>query len=440
VAEIKGRTAAEIAGSVRLLVDTGALGAGEGLPPVRELAKTLGVNRNTVVAAYRQLTVAGVAVTNRGAGTSITRAPRFVEEGFAPDTVLRDVSHGNPDRDLLPNPAMVQLLPSPPVLYGESTIDPGLGAWATPRFAADQPREFRLTVTSGAVDAIEKLLSQALSHGDAVALEDPCFLTSINAVRRAGYRPVPIRVDGEGMTADGLRSALEAGARAVVCTPRAHNPTGVSLTPSRASELQDALADHPHVLVIEDDHFSLLSQSRYRSIISRTHQRWALVRSVSKFLGPDLRVALVASDPGTAERFATQISGGTKWVSHFLQRTVHALLTDETVQDRIRAAAVHYHRQNTQFVELLRERGITARSGDGVNVWVDTGTDAHAVAGQLMRRGWIVRTGDSFALGTESGAERIRLTVHELDTDGAEALAAGLAEATAAAGTTGAGL
>ncbi|WP_420751340.1 aminotransferase class I/II-fold pyridoxal phosphate-dependent enzyme [Rhodococcus sp. O3] len=437
---IEGRTAAEIAGSIRLLVDTGSLRAGDGLPPVRELAKSLGVNRNTVVAAYRQLAIAGVAITNRGAGTSIAPPPTFVEEGFAPDTVLRDVSHGNPDRNLLPDPSAVHLRSRPPVLYGEPTIDPGLGTWAMSQFAADQPREFGLTVTSGAVDAIEKLLSQALSQGDAVALEDPCFLTSINAVRRAGYRPVPVPVDNEGMTADGLHSALEAGARAVVCTPRAHNPTGVSLTPSRAAELQAALADHPHVLIIEDDHFSLLSQVRYHSIISRAHQRWALVRSVSKFLGPDLRVALVASDPGTAERFATQISGGTKWVSHLLQRIVHALLTDEEVQERIHATAVHYHQKNTHFVELLRDREITATSGDGLNVWVNAGTDSYAVAGQLMRRGWIVRTGDSFALGTESGAERLRLTVHELDTGAAEVLADALAKATAAAHTTGAGL
>jgi DNA-binding transcriptional MocR family regulator len=440
VTQIEGRTAAEIAGRVRLLVDTGSLRAGDGLPPVRELAKSLGVNRNTVVAAYRQLALAGVAITNRGAGTSIAPPPRFVEEGFAPDTVLRDVSHGNPERNFLPDPTTVQLPPSPPVLYGESTIDPGLGEWARSQFFTAQPREFRLTVTSGAVDAIEKLLSHALSHGDAVALEDPCFLTSINAVRRAGYRPVPVPVDDEGMTADGLRTALEAGARAVVCTPRAHNPTGVSLTPSRATELQNALVDHPHVLVIEDDHFSLLSQAHYHSIVPRNHQRWALVRSVSKFLGPDLRVALVASDPGTAARFSTQINGGTTWVSHFLQRTVHALLTDSTTRDRIDAAALHYHLQNTQFVELLRARGIAATSNDGVNIWVHTGFEAHAVTGQLMRRGWIARTGDSFALGTESGAERIRLTVHELDTDAAGALADALATATEAARTTGAGL
>ena len=49
-----------------------------------------------------------------------------------------------------------------------------------------------------------------------------------------------------------------------------------------------------------------------------------------------------------------------------------------------------------------------------------------------------MRTGDSFALGTTSGAERIRLTVHELDDDSAlllaDALAASIAASRAAGG------
>jgi len=431
---IQGKTAAEIAASIRTLVDTGALAAGEGLPASRELATRLGVNRNTVVSAYRQLAVAGVAVTNRGGGTTIAQPEPLVEEGFAPDTVLRDVSSGNPDRARLPDPTSVRVSPQAPVLYGESTIDAGLAEWAMPWFEADQHRPFRLTVTSGAVDAIEKLLAQALSHGDAVALEDPCFLTSINAVRRAGYRPVPVPIDQDGITAAGLREALENGARAVVVTPRAHNPTGVSLSGERAAQVRQVFADYPHVLVVEDDHFSLLAASPYHSVIPAGHERWALVRSMSKFLGPDLRVALVASDLGTADRFATQISAGTKWVSHHLQRTVHAMLIDDLVPRMIEHAGAHYREVNARFIDLLHERGIPAIGTDGVNIWVDTGpgSDAQEVAAQLMRRGWIVRTGDRFALGTTSGAERIRLTVHELDGDSAVLLADALAASIAA--------
>jgi DNA-binding transcriptional MocR family regulator len=302
-------------------------------------------------------------------------------------------------------------------------------------FARDVDRPFELTVTNGAVDATEKLLAQALTPGEPVALEDPCFLTSINAVRRAGYRPVSVEIDADGMLPEALSQALADGARAVVCTPRAHNPTGASLTEERARALRAVLADHPHVLVIEDDHFSALARTPYRSIIPDDHRRWALIRSFSKILGPDLRVGVVASDPDTAQRFTAQIGAGSTWVSHLLQRTVHALVTDDQVEATVEKAAQRYAARNDAFVAGLAERGIDAFSTDGVNVWVDTGpvANAHGVHTQLMLRGWVARTGDSFALSESTGATNLRLTVHQLDDAGAEQLAQALADAIAAA-------
>lgn len=47
-----GKTASEIFDNIRHLVQSGALQPGEALPPVRELAGELAVNRNTVAAAY----------------------------------------------------------------------------------------------------------------------------------------------------------------------------------------------------------------------------------------------------------------------------------------------------------------------------------------------------------------------------------------------------
>ncbi|MPS75447.1 MAG: GntR family transcriptional regulator, partial [Microbacterium sp.] len=68
---ITGSTAAEIADSVRALRDRGILLPGALLPPVRELAATLGVNRNTAVAAYRQLAQAGLVLSRGRAGTTV---------------------------------------------------------------------------------------------------------------------------------------------------------------------------------------------------------------------------------------------------------------------------------------------------------------------------------------------------------------------------------
>ena len=435
IAEILGASAAEIADSVRTLVERSALHPGDALPSVRALADRLGVNRNTVVAAYRQLTQAGLVVTRGRGGTLVAGRSPIAQEGFAPDSVLRDIGTGNPDASLIPDLSdALAAMAGRPVLYGEPVIDRELEQWATGwmRDALGDARELRLTITSGASDAIERLLAQALTRDDAVALEDPCFLSSMNTVRLGGYRPVAVPVDAEGMTVDGLRAALDAGVRAVVCTPRAQNPTGASLSARRAAELRAVLADHPYVLVVEDDHFSLLSRSSYHSLIGPDHRRWALVRSVSKFLGPDMCLAVTASDPETAERLAMRLSPGTTWVSHLLQRLVTALITDPAVTDRIRHAAEHYAQRNRAFAARLATHGISVTAGDGLNLWVPVPVPARAVCEQLMRRGWLARPGDEFVLADGSAASHLRLTVHDLPDADAERLASDLAAAVAA--------
>lgn len=128
---ITGRTAAEIAGSLRTLVERGALRPGDALPSVRALAETLGVNRNTAVAAYRQLTQAGVVVTRGRGGTRVAESAPVAQEGFAADSVLRDVGTGNPDPDLIPRlTGVLDRVAGRPVLYGEPVIDPALESWA----------------------------------------------------------------------------------------------------------------------------------------------------------------------------------------------------------------------------------------------------------------------------------------------------------------------
>ncbi|MCZ4328038.1 aminotransferase class I/II-fold pyridoxal phosphate-dependent enzyme [Brachybacterium paraconglomeratum] len=465
---MSGSTAAEIAGSVRELVDRGELVPDDLLPPVRALAEQLGVNRNTAVAAYRKLARDGAVVAQGRAGTRIAGPHAVAQEGFAasgaltvpadraaragsagpdglgtpeapdgsaragrgagdvPAVTLRDLGTGNPDPALIPDlaPALAGAV-GRPVLYGEPVIDPGFEAWARDWVAPDVPTgaDADLTLTSGAVDAIERLLAQSLVRDDAVALEDPCFLASIQTVRHAGYRTLPVAVDAEGMSPDGLRAALEAGARAVVLTPRAQNPTGASLSARRAEELRAVLAEHPYVLVVLDDYYSFLSRRPFRSPLPTGHRRWALVRSVSKFLGPDLCLAVAATDPETAARLALRLSPGTTWVSHLLQRLAHGVLADDASRALVERAGEHYAARNAEVAGLLTAHNLPAEAADGMSLWVPVPRPAREVAAELARRGWRVRTGDEFRLAPGSaGADpsrHLRLTVHDLT--GAEA-------------------
>ncbi len=80
----------QIEESVRYLVASGALRPGEAVPSVRDLARELRVNPNTVAKAYQRLVEAGILETRRGEGTFVAERPpampaaekaRILEEG-----------------------------------------------------------------------------------------------------------------------------------------------------------------------------------------------------------------------------------------------------------------------------------------------------------------------------------------------------------------------
>ncbi len=409
---ITGTTAAEIADSIRELVNDGVLVPGDPLPPVRDLATTLGVNRNTANAAYRRLADVGLTTGRGRAGTVIAAAPRSPRDATL-DEALIDLGSGNPAPEYIPTATAT----ASPVLYGAEPIDDGLRALAQSSLFVDFTHPQReLAVTNGAVDAIERILAARVGRDELVAIEAPGLLTTIDTARIGGFRTIELALDAEGPLPASLAAALEAGAKAVVLTPRAQNPTGASVTAARSVALQAALVAYPDVLVIEDDHFALLSNEPYCSAIASDRNRFALIRSVSAALGPDSSVALVAGDPTTVNQLRHRQGPGSIWVSHILQRLVQAQLENPRAQDLLAAAGTHYLERAASFAEAINDLGITglrAHSGHGLHSWVTLPTSSRAVVERLAEHGWRVRDGADFWV-TPHTQNHIRVTAHAL--------------------------
>ncbi|MGW6708204.1 aminotransferase class I/II-fold pyridoxal phosphate-dependent enzyme [Streptomyces sp. NPDC054956] len=427
---IIGRRASEIAASVEAGVGSGALAPGALLPPMRELAGALGVNPNTVAAAYRTLRDRGVIETDGRRGSRVRARPATAprdEMRMAVPAGTRDVTSGNPDVRLLP--ALGEALAGAarryalePTLYGQDPVVPELARLARAGLDADGVPAGAVAVTSGALDGIERVLTAHLRPGDAVAVEDPGWGSVLDLVPGLGLRVLPVAVDDDGPVPASVARVLAEGARAMLVTARAQNPTGAAVSAERAAELRAVLSGHPEVLVIDDDHGHGIVDLPL-NVLGGATRHWALVRSTAKAYGPDLRLAVLTGDDVTLDRVRGRQRLGPGWVSRLLQYTVVELWNAGAVDHA--AVARSYGERRDALVAALAERGVRAHGRSGMNVWVPV-ADETAVVTSMLGAGWAIAPGARFRVESRPA---VRMTVSALSLSDVPGLAAALAAA-----------
>ncbi|SCL50903.1 transcriptional regulator, GntR family [Micromonospora citrea] len=430
--QVTGTTAVEISASIESGIRSAALPPGAALPAVRALAAQLTVSPATVARAYQELRQRGLVVTAGRHGTRVRPRPPVAARRSAlrppPAPGLRDLSLGEPDARLLPplgaHLAGLAADAGPPVGYSAAGVLPELAEAARERLAADGVPAAELTLTGGALDGIERLLGAHLRPGDAVAVEDPGWANLLDLVAALGLRPIGVPVDDDGPLVGGVGAALAAGARALIVTSRAQNPTGAAVSAGRAEELRVLLAGRSDLLLIEDDHAAELARVPLHPLAGAT-PAWAFVRSVSKPLGPDLRLAVLVGDETTVARVAGRARVGAGWVSTVLQRLVLSLWRDPAAARLVDDAATSYELRRAALLDALAGHGLAAHGRSGINVWLPVADETSALTA-LRDAGWAVAPG---ALYRIAGPPGLRITVSPLDAAEIPALAEAVARA-----------
>jgi DNA-binding transcriptional MocR family regulator len=412
---VQERSARGIAASVSRLVTSGQLAAGTRLPTVRSVAQRLGISPTTVSEAWGSLTKAGLIQT-RGRSGSFVLVPQRLRQRLrysrlrsSPATLPYDLSTGIPDHDLLPSltQALRRIGRAPPATtsYLDSPVLPELEALLRERWP--YPPE-QLTIVDGALDALDRITGALVRFGDHVLVENPTFPPTLDLLESVGAIAVAVSLDDEGPRPDAVAAALSCSPVAFYLQPRAHNPTGISMTARRAAKLAAALSKSD-TTVIEDDHSGDIATAPPVSLGTHLPQRTVRIHSFSKSHGPDLRLAAIGGPASVLAAIADRRLLGPGWSSRLLQALLVDLLTDPASASQVWQARKVYAQRRESLLAALAAQGITATAADGINLWMTVASQEAAVL-SLAAHGIAVAPGRPFEV-SPLGADHVRVTV-----------------------------
>jgi DNA-binding transcriptional MocR family regulator len=418
-AAVHDRSARGVAAAVSRLISGGQLPAGIRLPTVRSVAQELGISPTTVSEAWRSLANAGAIATRGRSGTYVLDgdAParpglRYSQLARSPVPLPHDLSTGVPDHELLPDLSAALRRAGRVRLTTSYLDDPVLAPLDAVLRERWPYRPQQLTVVDGALDALDRVTAAVVRFGDHVLVEDPTFPPVLDLLDSVGASVVGVPMDGCGIRpdalADALGDALPHGPVALYLQPRAHNPTGTSMSAARAEQLA-AVLDGRQITVVEDDHAGDIATAPPVSLGVHLPEQTVRIHSFSKSHGPDLRLAAVGGPAGLVGRLTDRRLLGPGWSSRLLQAVLLDLLTDDATVAQVGHARREYARRRTAMLAALAARGATATADDGINLWLEVADEQVAMVA-LAARGIAVAPGSPFEV-RRLATDHVRVTV-----------------------------
>jgi len=270
--------------SLREAILTGELPATTRVPSSRELARTWGVARNTVIEAVELLVAEGYLIARRASGTYVAphlaadttpvtagdqppvRLSSWAARALASDSDVAerrdfeiDFRLGAVPTEIFPSDAWAELLRARAKELQRGGYADELGPLETRRALAAHLQRERgvhvtpdmLMLTSGSQGSLDVLARVLLEPGRTAVMEDPGYPGARRVLEATGSHIHAAPVDDEGLIPD----ALPARADVLYVTPAHQFPTGAVLTAERRLRIRDWAA-RSGAWIVEDDYNS----------------------------------------------------------------------------------------------------------------------------------------------------------------------------------------
>lgn len=385
---------------------------GAKLPSSRALAESLGVHRNTVLAALREVAAQGFTTTLPARGVFVSSQlptthiatpkgqfatanytlpllPKGIREDAQSTPAARrgfQFSAGMPDARLFPTAQLaaswrrvVSRSRGRLLEYGAAQGHPALR-----RALANLIRETRgvaatpqhVLVTRGSQMALDVCARALLRPGARVAVEAFGYAPAWNALRFAGIELVPLPVDGEGLVVSALQTAhRQQRIDAVYTTPHHQYPTTVTMSQARRLAL-GAWAASARAMVFEDDYdheFHYASRPIVPLAAGPHANNIVYIGTLSKVLAPGLRQGFVLAPPAVIERLSLWRMAMDRQGDQATEAAVAEFIDDGLLLRHMRRMRQTYHQRRDALAEALTQLGELVtfnKPAGGISLWL----------------------------------------------------------------------
>ncbi|MEH7120120.1 PLP-dependent aminotransferase family protein [Neobacillus vireti] len=423
-------------------IDDGTFPPDKPLPSERGLAKELGINRSTVIAAYDELESNGLIERNRGSGTTISkdiwgmtkkRIPswnRYIEAGsFLPNLPVTQRIHkemaehklinlasGELSQDLFPLTSLREITANRSFI-GSLGYDHPQGNAILRETLTNHVNQFRgiktdssaILVTSGAQQALHLVVQCLLKPGDAVAIEDPSYHYNLPVFKSAGIKTYFLKVGKHGINPEDITSLYKRHRiKMIFLSPVFQNPTGTLLNLDKRKQVLEISSEYG-IPIVEDDPYSLTSFNGEKMQTLKSLDRNGnvlYISSLTKIVASGLRIGWIIGPKAVIERLSDakqQVDFG------------HASYSQWVANDFLESNDFHYHIKNlvkqlesrrNQIVFSLQtflkdEVDFTLPNG-GIHIWCRVNKKVNDI--QLLEES--IKRGVIFVPGSTMGSEK----------------------------------
>lgn len=435
-------------------IRSGSLVPGLALPSSRELARELGLSRNTVNTAYQEMLSSGMIESRSRRGYFINTQMLDKDKPSNASTPNAQSAidwsrHIRPRLDAgMPEITKVKDWASYPYPFVAGQVEerdfPRLGWSRALRDALDPPHLFyslrdsvdeddpyllevlckrvlpargiqakpeNILITAGSQQGLDLLAQTIMGHGTHVGVENPGYVDARHTFVRSGAKLNPMEVDEHGL----IPPASLAGTDLLYLTPSHHSPTNVTLSGDRRRSILDS-ARKAGTLIIEDDYDS---EFRYRgkptpALKALPGSEYVIyLGSFTKFLAPGLRMGYLVADAALVAELRNQRRYRIRHIAGHPQRAMALLIDSGQYHRTISRRRTQLQRKWQALTEALEEFmpwKIHCPPG-GVSIWIEGPSDLDCVqlAQRALAAGVVIERGDVFFDAPETNKNFFRL-------------------------------